>query len=86
MKLMDKQTVITTTDPHAIARMNAIISQAGQAADEQAARVAFADQTASKEARHIDDNRLADGMQTRIGAKKAEAVSMTQDLAEAWSG
>ena len=38
---------------------------------------------ASKEARHIDDKRRADGMQTRKGHKKAEAVSIPQDIAEA---
>ena len=80
---MNKQTAITSTDPHAIARMNDIMSQAGQAANEQAASVAFADHTPSKEVRHIDDKRRADGMQTRMGAKKAEAVSIPQDIAEA---
>ena len=83
MKLMNKQTAITTTGPHAIARMNDIMSQAGQAANGQAARVAFADHTASKEVRHIDDKPWADGMQTRMEAKKAEAVSIPQDIAEA---
>ena len=63
--------------------MNDPMRQEGQAANERAARVAFADHTASKDVRHIDDKRRADGMQTRMGAKKAEAVSIPQDIAEA---
>jgi integrase len=43
-----KQTAITTTDPQALAQMNDIMQQAGQAANQAAARVAFADHTARK--------------------------------------
>ncbi len=38
---------------------------------------------AHKEVKHIDDKRRADGMQTRKGAKKAEAVTIPADVAEA---
>ena len=38
---------------------------------------------ASKEARHIDDKRRADGIATRTGAKKAEAVTIPEDIAQA---
>ena len=43
-----KKLQIIGQDPQAIARMNDIMSQAGQAANEAAARVAFADHTATK--------------------------------------
>jgi hypothetical protein len=38
---------------------------------------------ASKEARHIYDKRRADGIQTRTGAKKAEAVTIPENIAQA---
>jgi integrase len=38
---------------------------------------------ASKEAKHIDDKRRADGIQTRTGAKKAETVTIPEDIAQA---
>ena len=38
---------------------------------------------AHKEVKHIDDKRRADGLQTRVGAKKAEAVTIPADIAEA---
>jgi integrase len=38
---------------------------------------------ANKERKHIDDKRRADGIGTRTGAKKAEAVTIPQDIAEA---
>ena len=47
---MTQQTTITPIDRDsaALARINDIMSQAGQAANQQSARVAFADHTASK--------------------------------------
>lgn len=38
---------------------------------------------AGKERKHIDDKRRADGIATRTGAKKAEAVTIPQDVADA---
>ena len=38
---------------------------------------------ANKERKHIDDKRRADGIRTRTGAKKAEAVSIPADIADA---
>ena len=38
---------------------------------------------AHKEQKHIDERRRADGIQTRKGAKKAEAVTIPQDIAQA---
>lgn len=38
---------------------------------------------ATKERKHIDDKRRADGIRTRTGAKKAEAVSIPADIADA---
>lgn len=38
---------------------------------------------ANKEVKHIDDKRRADGIATRKGAKKAEAVTIPEDLAQA---
>jgi integrase len=174
------KTALTTTDPAQIAQLNDLMQQAGQAANQAAARVAFADHTARKadntirrkiadlalfesflqsagvpavglydnpqtwrgitwgiveafrnwmlqqgyaigsingrlstvrtfakiaakakaitpeesiliasvqgyrqaEAKHIDDKRRADGMQTRKGYKKAEAVTIPEDIAQ----
>ncbi len=178
---MKRQTALTTQDPQQIARLNDIMQQAGQAANEAGARHAFADHAArkaentirrkvadlalfetflqsagvpavglydnpqawhgitwgiveafrnwmlqqgyaigsingrlstvrtfakiaakagaisaqesiligsvqgyrSKEAKHIDDQRRADGTPTRKGAKKAEAVTIPEDIAQA---
>jgi integrase len=38
---------------------------------------------ANKEAKHIDEKRRADGMNTRRSNKKAEAVSIPEDIAQA---
>src|SRR5688572_22910810 len=43
-----KTAIATTQDPHALARLNDVMTQAGHAANEQAARVAFDDHTARK--------------------------------------
>jgi hypothetical protein len=43
-----KRLQITTQHPQALARLNDVMTQAGQAANEAAARVAFADHTARK--------------------------------------
>ena len=38
---------------------------------------------ANKEAKHVDEKRRADGMNTRRGTKKAEAVTIPEDIAQA---
>ena len=43
-----KKLTITNQDPQTIARLNDVMTQAGQAANEQAARVAFQDHTPRK--------------------------------------
>jgi len=60
-----------------------IAAKAGSITPQESILIASVQGYASKEARHIDDKRRADGMQTRMGAKKAEAVSIPQDIAEA---
>lgn len=60
-----------------------IAAKTGAITAEESILIASVQGYASKEARHIDDKRRADGMQTRKGAKKVEAVSIPQDIAEA---
>jgi hypothetical protein len=38
---------------------------------------------ANKEAKHVDEKRRADGMNTRRSTKKAEAVTIPKDIAQA---
>lgn len=60
-----------------------IAARAGAITAQESILIASVQGYASKEARHIDEKRRADGMQTRKGSKKAEAVSIPQDIAEA---
>jgi integrase len=60
-----------------------IAAKAGAIMPQESILIASVQGYASKEARHIDDKRRADGIQTRTGAKKAEAVSIPEDIAQA---
>jgi integrase len=66
-----------------------IAAKAGSIAPEESIMIASVQGYASKEARHIDDKRRADGMGTRItneagkARKKAEAVTIPDDIAQA---
>jgi hypothetical protein len=60
-----------------------LAAKAGAIVPQESISIASVQGYANKEARHIDEKRRADGMQTRTGAKKAEAVSIPQDIAEA---
>jgi integrase len=77
---------LTTTDPAAIARLNDIMQQAGQAADATAARHVFADHTARKAGntirRKIADLALFETFLQSAGIPAAELYSNPQ----AWRG
>jgi integrase len=77
---------LTTTDPAAIAQLNDIMHQAGQAANEAGARVAFADHTARKSdntiRRKIADLAL---FETFLQSAGVPAVGL-YDHPEAWRG
>jgi integrase len=60
-----------------------IAARAGAITAQESILIASVEGYTSKEARHIDEKRRADGMQTRKGHKKAEAVTIPQDIAEA---
>lgn len=60
-----------------------IAARAGAITAQESILIASVQGYANKEAKHIDDKRKADGMDTRKGAKKAEAVSIPADIAEA---
>lgn len=60
-----------------------LAAQAGAITAEESILIAGVKGYDSKEARHIDDRRRADGLETRTGAKKAEAVTIPADIAEA---
>src|SRR5688500_8004287 len=60
-----------------------LATQAGTITAEESILIASVKGYDGKEARHIDTARRADGLNTRAGAKKAEAVTIPQDVAEA---
>jgi integrase len=60
-----------------------IAARAGAISAEDSILIASVQGYASKEAKHIDEKRRADGIQTRKGHKKAQAVTIPQDIAEA---
>ncbi len=60
-----------------------IAAKAGAITAEESILIASVQGYANKEAKHIDEKRRADGIETRTGAKKAEAVTIPQDIAEA---
>jgi integrase len=77
---------ITTTNPEQIARLNDIMQQAGQAANEQASRVAFADHTARK-ADNTIRRKIADLalFETFLQSAGVPAVGL-YDHPQAWRG
>jgi hypothetical protein len=60
-----------------------IAARAGAITPQESILIASMQGYASKEAKHIDDKRRADGIPTRTGAKKAEAVTIPKDIAQA---
>lgn len=60
-----------------------IANKAGAISDNEARMIAAVKGIAHKQTKHIDDKRRADGMNTRKGAKKSEAVSIPEDIAQA---
>jgi integrase len=60
-----------------------IAAKAGSITPQESILIASVQGYRSKEAKHIDDKRRADGLQTRTGAKKAEAVTIPEDIAQA---
>lgn len=60
-----------------------LAAQAGTITAEESILIASVRGYDSKEARHIDAARRRDGLNTRAGAKKSEAVTIPQDVAEA---
>src|SRR5688572_3584346 len=60
-----------------------IAAKAGSLTPQESILIASVQGYASKEARHIDEQRRAEGIQTRTGAKKAEAVTIPEDIAQA---
>jgi integrase len=60
-----------------------LAAKAGAITAEQSMLISSVQGYANKEARHVDEKRRADGLITRIGAKKAEAVTIPADIADA---
>ena len=60
-----------------------LAAKAGAITAEESILISSVEGYANKEARHVDEKRRADGLITRIGAKKAEAVTIPADIAEA---
>src|SRR5688572_32869335 len=80
------QAITKKPDPESLARLNDIMQQAGQAANEQAARVAFADHTARKASNTIR-RKMADLALFETFLRSAGVpASGLYDNAEAWRG
>jgi len=60
-----------------------IAAKAGAITAQESILIASVQGYANKEAKHIDDKRRAEGMDTRKSNKKAEAVSIPEDIAQA---
>jgi integrase len=60
-----------------------IAARAGAITAEESILIGSVQGYRSKEAKHIDEQRRADGTPTRIGHKKAEAVTIPEDIAQA---
>jgi hypothetical protein len=60
-----------------------LAAKAGAIDPQESILIASVQGYATKEAKHMDEKRRANGMLTRKGAKKAEAVSILADIAEA---
>lgn len=59
-----------------------IAAQAGAITPEESILIASVQGYANKEIKHIDAQRKAEGIETRKGAKKAQAVTIPQDVAQ----
>src|SRR6266496_2799556 len=61
-----------------------LAAKAGAISAQESILIASVEGYANKEAKHVDEQRRADGMQTRNrkGSKKAEAVTIPQDVAD----
>jgi integrase len=60
-----------------------LAAKAGVISPQESIMISSVEGYAHKESKHIDDKRRADGIRTRIGAKKAEAVIIPADIADA---
>jgi integrase len=60
-----------------------LAAKAGSITAEESIKIASVQGYANKEAKHIDEKRRADGIETRKSNKKAEAVSIPEDIAQA---
>lgn len=60
-----------------------IAAKAGAISTEESILIASVRGYKAKETRHIDEKRQEQGLQTRVGAKKAQAVTIPEDIAEA---
>ena len=60
-----------------------ISAKAGAITPAESILIASVQGYANKEAKHVDEKRRADGMRTRRGTKKAEAVTIPEDIAQA---
>lgn len=59
-----------------------IAAKAGAISPEESILIASVQGYARKEAKHIDEKRRADGLETRKSTKKAEAVTIPEDIAQ----
>lgn len=59
-----------------------IAAKAGAITTEESILIASVKGFKQKEVKHVDEQRRANGLQTRVGAKKAEAVTIPEDIAE----
>lgn len=59
-----------------------LAAKAGTITAEESILISSVQGFSHKEAKHIDDKRRADGIRTRTGAKKAEAVIISADIAD----
>lgn len=60
-----------------------LAAKAGVISPQESILISSVQGFANKEAKHVDDKRRADGIRTRTGAKKAQAVTIPADIAEA---
>src|SRR5687768_4617286 len=60
-----------------------LAAKAGAIDPQESILISSVEGYANKEAKHVDEKRRAEGMATRTGAKKAEAVSIPVDIADA---
>jgi integrase len=59
-----------------------LAAQSGAITEAESILIASVKGFAHKEAKHIDERRRAEGLQTRVGTKKTEAVSIPENIAQ----